>query len=221
MANMVDGRCSPEEREQNPKPLSSQEAHHCVAAAGNNPQTGTVASPKTLPTDFQPGPYDVWCGRGRTCKDSPGNVAYRQAVLQHLPAYAAAGSKIQKGLIITQIVNAIRKQCYDYHWRQNQWSECGGFIKRSAVSGEWMEVGDFLAREKTSQCFRDALSDHYSSSAQCKYQRRRAREQQQQYQQQQQHWDDQQKAEGEHPALEGRGLLPQVGENKTEHQMVR
>ena len=127
---------------------------------------------------------------------------YRRAVLEHLPAYSAAATKMEKGLIITGIVNAIREQCYEYHWRQNQLSKCGGFIKRSAVSGEWMEVGDFLAREKTSQCFRDALSDHYSSSAQCKYQRRRAREQQQQ--------SHLQNDEREHLPLQGKGLGDEI-----------
>lgn len=47
----------------------------------------------------------------------------------------------------------------------------GGFVKQDA-DGVWHEVGDFLAREKTSQAFRDALHDRYKSSNVAKKKRR-------------------------------------------------
>lgn len=128
---------------------------------------------KVMPPGFKPGPHDVWCGRGLACKQAEGNHTYREAVMRRLPMYVAATNKRQKGDIITAIVNEIRHLCYKYHQQHNGWLEAGGFVKRSH-NGEWVEVGDFLAREKTSQCFRDALSNHYSSSAHSKYQRRRA-----------------------------------------------
>jgi hypothetical protein len=122
-----------------------------------------------LPKDFAPGPYDVLCGRGRVCKDAPGNRAYRDAIMNHLQVYVAADTKLAKGNIISGIMETIRQNCYQYHG-----DTFGGFIK--CVNGQWYDVGDFLAREKTSQCFRDALAAHYSSSAQSKYLRRRARD---------------------------------------------
>jgi hypothetical protein len=122
-----------------------------------------------MSADFTPGPHDVLCGRGRACKNAVGNQTYRETVMQHLEAYAAAESKLAKGSIITDIMNHIRTKCHKYHG-----TAVGGFVK--CVDGTWFEVGDFLAREKTSQCFRDALSAHYSSSAQSKYLRRRAKE---------------------------------------------
>ena len=131
-----------------------------------------------LPDSFLPGPHDVLCGRGRACKTATGNQAYRLAVQEQLAAYQAADSKLRKGSIITGIVNRIRIQCHEYHERhhdnrrQSHGTEkdpeqklmLGGFVK--CVASTWYEVGDFLAREKTSQCFRDALSASYSSSAQ-------------------------------------------------------
>jgi hypothetical protein len=48
----------------------------------------------------------------------------------------------------------------------------GGFVKQDS-SGRWYEVGDFLAREKTSQAFRDALHDRYKSSNVSKKKRRK------------------------------------------------
>jgi hypothetical protein len=47
----------------------------------------------------------------------------------------------------------------------------GGFIKQND-NGRWYEVGDFLAREKTSQAFRDALHERYKSSNVAKKKRR-------------------------------------------------
>ena len=123
-----------------------------------------------LPPDFTPGPYDVLCGRGRVCKDAPGNRKYRDTILKHLQVYVQAETKLQKGQIITNIMQGIREQCA----QSRNGTGGGGFVK--CVAGVWYDVGDFLAREKTSQCFRDALAAHYSSAAQSKYQRRRARE---------------------------------------------
>lgn len=124
-----------------------------------------------MPAGFVPSPYDVLCGRGRVCKSAAGNMAYRDAILRSLDEYAAAENKLSKGNIITEIMDSVRKKCHDYHGKN---PNVGGFVK--CVNGAWFEVGDFLAREKTSQCFRDALATHYSSSAQSKYLRRRAKE---------------------------------------------
>jgi hypothetical protein len=123
-----------------------------------------------MPSDFAPGPFDVLCGRGRACKTAAGNLAYRDAVLSSLPQYGAAESKMAKGAIISDIMQTVRSKCHEYHKND----AVGGFVK--CVNGLWYEVGDFLAREKTSQCFRDALASNYSSSAQSKYLRRRAKE---------------------------------------------
>jgi hypothetical protein len=52
-------------------------------------------------------------------------------------------------------------------------SPSGGFVKQDENTGRWYEVGDFLAREKTSQAFRDALHERYKSSNVSKKNRRR------------------------------------------------
>ncbi len=121
------------------------------------------------PETFLPGPFDVLCGRGRTCKDASGNKAYREIIMNHLQIYASSTTKLAKGQIISNIMDQIKQQCYEYHREK-----VGGFVKQS--NGRWYDVGEFLAREKTSQCFRDALAALYSSSAQSKYLRRRASE---------------------------------------------
>ena len=48
-------------------------------------------------------------------------------------------------------------------------------MKQDTKTGKWFEVGDFLAREKTSQAFRDALHEDYRSSKKSKHEKRRQR----------------------------------------------
>jgi hypothetical protein len=150
---------------------------------------------RLLPRDFQLGRYDVWCGRGRQAKSAPGNLAYRQLVHDALERYSAASTKTEKGDIISGIIEIVRQRAHEDHIAQgrgqeetttnqeevmdttsgssdsNECHRLGGFVK--IVDGRWYEVGDFWAREKTSQCFRDALASKYSSAAASKYRRRR------------------------------------------------
>jgi hypothetical protein len=143
---------------------------------------------RLLPRDFQLGRYDVWCGRGRQAKSAPGNLAYRQLVHDALERYSAATTKTEKGDIISGIIEIVRQKAHEDHMvergrlrhreeetssmeREEEFQRLGGFVKM--VDGRWYEVGDFWAREKTSQCFRDALASKYSSAAASKYKRRR------------------------------------------------
>lgn len=129
-----------------------------------------------LPEWFTPTECDVLCGRGRVCKEWKGNVRYRELVDEHLQEYSDAETKLQKGMIISTIVSRIRNGClYGRDNCPNHANKvCSGFVKFDDASKRWYEVGDFLAREKTSQIFRDALHEHYSSSAQAKYKKRRS-----------------------------------------------
>ena len=106
-----------------------------------------------LPQGYEPGPFDVLCGRGRKCYFHKGNEHFRQVVVSMIPNYNSASSKIEKGYILSVIVQKIRDR-----------AGIGGFIKKDNKNGQWYEVGDFLAREKVSQAFRDTLSDKYKSS---------------------------------------------------------
>jgi hypothetical protein len=113
-----------------------------------------------LAVDYTPTVHDVLCGRGY--KTWTGNQAYRATVYSKLEEYSAAHTKLEKTAILCQIVNKVREKSID-----------GGFIKKCPETRRWYEVGDFLAREKTSQYFRDALHEQYRSSGQSKYKRRK------------------------------------------------
>lgn len=115
-----------------------------------------------LPEGFEPGEYDVICGRGRKSFHHLGNSCFRDLVARCLERYANA-TKVEKSFVLSDVVNQVR-----------QLSPNGGFVKKDQSSGRWHEVGDFLAREKTSQAFRDALHDLYKSSNTSKKKRRHA-----------------------------------------------
>ncbi|CAB9522872.1 Nitrilase family, member 2 [Seminavis robusta] len=118
-----------------------------------------------LPFDFVPGNFDVLCGRGKKNYNSPGNQRLRQIVESYVEQYSAATSRQDKSDILSAIVNEVRSASPD-----------GGFIKQDPVTERWFEVGDFLAREKVSQAFRDALSSQYRSSKKFKHEKRRQRD---------------------------------------------
>lgn len=114
-----------------------------------------------LPESFTPGDDDVICGRGKKCYSHVGNDRFRLRVLQMLDEYSKAKSKLDKSSVLSRVVDQVRQQ-----------SPSGGFVKQDTTTGRWFEVGDFLAREKTSQAFRDALHDRYKSSNLSKKKRR-------------------------------------------------
>lgn len=73
--------------------------------------------------------------------------------------YAAAQGKIEKSIIVSNIIKMIRNN-----------SPNGGFVK--LVAGHWYEIGTSNARERVSQALRDQLSGHYRSSASSKKKRK-------------------------------------------------
>jgi hypothetical protein len=113
-----------------------------------------------LASDFEPGEHDVICGRGKKCYSHVGNENFKRRVEAMLDEYAKAKSKLDKSGVLASLVDQIRAA-----------SPTGGFVKQDD-SGRWFEVGDFLAREKTSQAFRDALHERYKSSNVAKKKRR-------------------------------------------------
>lgn len=120
-----------------------------------------IREKQLLPKDFCPSESDVVCGRGKAYREWPGNESFRKLIEDRLEDYSNAKGRYEKGIIIREIVDQVRAQS----------SQGGGFVKQDPT-GRWYEVGDFLAREKTSQHFRDCLHFRYSSSNNAKKRRR-------------------------------------------------
>ena len=112
-----------------------------------------------LPSNFRPGPFDVICARGKQAKNHCGNVYFRSLVKKSVPAYSRACSRMQKSMVVSNIIDTIHEK-----------SPNGGFVKQEA--GVWYNVGDHLAREKVGQTLRDSLYDQYKSSTKAKRQRK-------------------------------------------------
>ena len=85
-----------------------------------------------------PGEYDVICARGKRALGHLGNRRFRSMIEDNLEKYSRANSKLEKSLIVSEIVDAVRAS-----------SPGGGFIREKG--GIWYEVGDHIAREKCGQ----------------------------------------------------------------------
>jgi hypothetical protein len=83
---------------------------------------------------------DVLSGRGTNTNLHPGNRTFRGLVSKHRKTYLD-GVRRDKKALSRAVVNAIRKAG-------------GRFLKKDEKSGLWFEVGDNVAREKSSQALR-------------------------------------------------------------------
>jgi hypothetical protein len=115
---------------------------------------------KPLSMAFIPGQYDVICARGKIAKTHSGNKFYREIIKNTIPQYSEANTKIDKTIIVNEILEEIRTR-----------SRVGGFIKKN-IDGHYYEVSEHFAREKIGQNLRDSLSNKYKSSAKAKRRRR-------------------------------------------------
>lgn len=105
------------------------------------------SSGASLSDDYQPGPNDVVCGRGKGSYNRPGNKKFRELVQRHVEEYLRAKSKLDKSMVLASIVEQVR--------------EHGRFIKRKA--GAWCEIGDEQAREKVGHAIREAIAANKAS----------------------------------------------------------
>jgi hypothetical protein len=96
---------------------------------------------KNLRKNYVPGEHDVICGRGRSCFYHIGNQRFRTMVASCLEEYYSASTKLEKTFIICGIVNEVRQN-----------SQNGGFVKCDPMTGQFFEVGDFLAVRNLKIC---------------------------------------------------------------------
>jgi hypothetical protein len=90
--------------------------------------------------------HDVLCGRGGATNVHPGNRYFRSLINKFRDQYLRS-RKIDKPHISRAIVTEIRNRN-------------GRFLKKDEKLGLWFEIGDDLAREKTSQALRQRAPDH-------------------------------------------------------------
>jgi hypothetical protein len=112
-----------------------------------------------LPDGYQPSSQDVICARGKAYWCHQGNKRYRELIAAATPRYSETMNKLEKTMIVTEIVDAIHKLE-------------GKFIKKVKKGGPFVVVSELFAREKVGQSLRDGLSAKYKSATKFKKQRR-------------------------------------------------
>ena len=75
----------------------------------------------------------------------------REIAVSMLEDYAAAKTKLEKSLIISDVADSVRAQ--------------GNFVKKDSRSDNWVIAEDLLCREKISAVFRDALHQRSRAGA--------------------------------------------------------
>jgi hypothetical protein len=90
-------------------------------------------------------PNDVLLGRGGNSFRHIGNKRFRD-LARDLAARYCDSTKLEKSQISKEMIKTVKN-----------WSPPGRFLKKVGKS-EWEEVDDVIAREKASQCLRDAVS---------------------------------------------------------------
>jgi hypothetical protein len=111
-----------------------------VSAAVN---PATLAASTTPTTDHAPTDFDVLFGRGGLTNAHPGNRRFRDVISLHRPDYIRA-IKMDKPAVARRIVRSIRMSA----------AQPGRFLKKHD-DGQWYDVGDRTAAEKTSQGLRE------------------------------------------------------------------
>jgi len=110
-------------------------------------EDSTKVADSTMPWPLQgieePHENDVLCGRGGGTNNHLGNKRYRDLVKENYPSYAMA-ARTDKGPIVAAMVHS---------WRTTQ-DPPGRFLKK-IVDNQWEDIGDKIAKEKTSQLFRE------------------------------------------------------------------
>ena len=120
----------------------------------------------------EPGPFSVICARGKKAKNHSGNQHYRMILQQHVGRYSKASSKLEKSLVVSEIVESVRFAVANCKSSSSNPS-CGGAFVKQQKDGTWLEVSDEVAREKVGANLRDMLHSQYKSSTKSKWRRRK------------------------------------------------
>jgi hypothetical protein len=93
---------------------------------------------RLLPVNYVLDLHDVICGRGKKCFNHYGNECFRKVIHDRLDEYTNASSKLEKSMIIREIIANIRAK-----------TPLGGFVKYDSVRKRYYEIGEALAVSNT------------------------------------------------------------------------
>mmetsp|Transcript_24423 Transcript_24423/g.56907 ORF Transcript_24423/g.56907 Transcript_24423/m.56907 type:complete len:262 (+) Transcript_24423:101-886(+) len=131
-----------------PPPSSAAPLHPALAPRQGSPPPPPLSSKimNFMPEGYEPGKYDVLCGRGKSALNHVGNRRFRTIVAVNLENYLALKSRSDKTHLAMRIVLAVR--------------DAGGqFLKQDPLTQRLYDIGDKMAREKVAHALRDAKAD--------------------------------------------------------------
>jgi hypothetical protein len=102
--------------------------------------------PIELPKDYQPGRFDVLCGRGKGCSNHEGNKIFSSAVREKVRHYENAKKRADKSVVVAST----------FSWLKDHGAR---FIKFDKRTQRWYDIGDEQARDKTGHAIRDFLAN--------------------------------------------------------------
>ena len=108
------------------------------------PRNVTYRKRKSLPPHYQPGEFDVCCGRGKRHWNHIGNVRFRKIIQSSVERYMDAPTKNDKTAVVVSIVDDIRN--------------FGGNFLKEDLHGTWYDIGDQQARDKVGHSLRDQVT---------------------------------------------------------------
>jgi hypothetical protein len=132
--------------------LNSSELKGCSAVNEQKSINEQHDSPYQLWDD------DVYCGRGTQCYNHIGNQRFRSIIKQNLELYFNSPTRYDKSAIIDEIIHIVENKCFPHGGL--------GFVKKDTKTGQYYQLSHYLAREKTSQAFCDAMQDETKAKQQ-------------------------------------------------------
>jgi hypothetical protein len=109
-----------------------------------------VNSNTPLDASYQPGCYDVVCGRGKGSYNRPGNRHFRALIATFLDDYRNAKTRVDKTAVLGRIVDKV------HSLRDPHTEKAAKFVKFCKRSG-WVQIGKDSAREKVGHAMREAI----------------------------------------------------------------
>jgi hypothetical protein len=105
-----------------------------------------------IPLDsfYEPGCYDVVCGRGKGSYNRPGNKHFRALVATFVSDYVNAKTRLDKSAVLGCIVDSVHSLC------DPDTGSPARFVKYSKLKG-WVEIGKDAAHEKAGHAMREAV----------------------------------------------------------------
>jgi hypothetical protein len=104
-----------------------------------------------LDASYQPGAYDVVCGRGKGSYNRPGNKRFRSLVATFIPQYISARTKMDKSMVLNAIIDQVNS------YTNPDTGLAAQFVKYTKAAG-WVMIADEHAREKVGHAIREAIT---------------------------------------------------------------